>query len=257
MSDRLPDDARRMPVVPTLFTLLNLFLGWLAILRAFDGRPAQGAGFVLLAAVVDKFDGYVARASDSSSDFGRELDSLADMVSFGVAPAMIAIAWGLGPLHGVGAAAALIFTFCGALRLARFNILPPASDKRWFVGLPIPMAAAVPMTIVIAPALASGWPDRLAWQERPDGVGLAWLLAAIMLACAGLMVSNVPYFGFKESRLGRHWRVVLLIFVAILAAIVAAPEYVLPILAIAFALHGPVLYIARLGRARGPAEPVA
>lgn len=237
------EDLRRSyPVLPTIFTLLNLFLGWLAIVRAFDGRPAQGALFVILAAVLDKLDGYVARAMDTSSEFGRELDSLADVVSFGVAPAMVAISWGLSPLHRVGAAAAFVFTACGALRLARFNILPPATDKRWFVGLPIPMAAAVPMTLVVAQAFSTG-----DWRARLDHVGLAWGFAVLMVACAALMVSNIRYFAFKESRVGKRWRHVLVLgFVAILGAILAVPEITLPVLAIAFALHGPVLRVAGL-----------
>ena len=236
-----PDDHRRsIPILPTIFTLLNLFLGWLAIVRAFDGRPAQGALFVILAAVLDKLDGYVARAMDTSSEFGRELDSLADVVSFGVAPAMIAISWGLAPLHRVGAAAAFVFTACGALRLARFNILPPATDKRWFVGLPIPMAAAVPMTLIVAQAFAIG-----DWREKLDDVSLAWGFALLMVACAVLMVSNIRYFAFKESRVSRRWRHVLVLgFVAVLAAILAVPEITLPVLAIGFALHGPVLRVA-------------
>ena len=235
------EQRRSIPILPTIFTLLNLFLGWLAIVRAFDGRPAQGALFVILAAVLDKLDGYVARAMDSSSEFGRELDSLADIVSFGVAPAMVAISWGLWPLQRVGAAAAFVFTACVALRLARFNILPPAADKRWFVGLPSPMAAAVPMTIVLSHAFRAGW------QERVDSPALAWVFAGVMVATGALMVSNIRYFAFKETRVSKRRRhVLVLAFVAILAAILAVPEYTLPMLAIGFALHGPVLRVARL-----------
>lgn len=227
-------------VMPTLLTLLNLFLGWLAILRAFDGRPAQGALFVILAGILDKLDGYVARATDTSSEFGRELDSLADLVSFGVAPAMVVISWGLWPLDRFGAAAAFVFTACGALRLARFNVLPPATDKRWFVGLPIPMAAGVPMTLVLSHAFVAGWRERLA-DER-----LSWAIAAMMIVCAALMVSSFRYYAFKESSVGKRRRhVVVLVFVGILAAILALPHIMLPVLAIGYALHGPVLRAVR------------
>lgn len=245
------DERRVTAVVPTLLTLLNLFLGWLAIVRAFDGRPAQGALFVILAAVLDKLDGYVARATDTSSAFGRELDSLADVVSFGVAPAMVAISWGLGPLERIGAAAAFVFTACGALRLARFNVLPPAADKRWFVGLPIPMAGAVPMTIVLSHAFTHGWRERLTDET------MAWLMAAVMVACGALMVSNLRYYAFKDANVGKRWRhVVVLGFVAVLAAILAAPEITLPVLAISYALHGPALRLARLlGGGRSAARP--
>ena len=229
-------------VVPTVLTLLNLCLGWLAVILAFKGRPADAGILVLFAAVLDAMDGFIARAVSADSDFGRELDSLADVVSFGVAPAMIAVSWGLDPLHRAGVAAAFLFTACGALRLARFNVLAPATDKRWFVGLPSPMAAMVPLSIILSHAVIFGW------NGHAGSPAAAWGLAAVLVISGLLMVSRIRYRAFKDVAVGKQWRmVVALASVLVLAALVAVPEFTFPVLAVGYALHGPALRVLRLG----------
>ncbi len=237
----MTDSPRRMTaVVPTLLTLLNLCLGWLAVIRAFEGRTADAAALVVMAGILDALDGFVARAVAADTDFGRELDSLADVVSFGVAPAMIAVSWGVGDLGRVGVAAAFLFTACGALRLARFNVLAPATDKRWFVGLPIPMAAGIPITVVLSHALMFGW------NGHARSGGAAWGLAAVLVGAGLLMVSRLRYRAFKDVGVGKQWRMVIaLVFVLVLAALVAVPEVALPVLAFGYGLHGLVLRVVR------------
>lgn len=245
MSDAARPPRRVVSVLPTLFTLGNLMLGWIAIVIVLRGGTGPAAICVILAAVLDKLDGYVARATDSASEFGRELDSLADVVSFGVAPAAVALSWGLHDMGraGIGAAIAFFFAACGALRLARFNVLGPAVDKRWFVGLPIPMAAAVPMSLVIAHSLeADDWSARIASR------GVQWGFAALLLACALLMVSKLRYFAFKETHIDKRRRLYFAVAVlAILAFLVAVPSVMLPILALAYAAHGPALRLVGRG----------
>ena len=252
MSDEARAPRRVVSVLPTLFTLGNLMLGWIAIVIVLRGGTGPAAICVLLAAVLDKLDGYVARATDSASDFGRELDSLADVFSFGVAPAAVSLWWGLHDMGraGIGAAIAFFFAACGALRLARFNVLGPAVDKRWFVGLPIPMAAAVPMSIVIAHSLeADDWKVRIASR------GTQWGFAVLLVACALLMVSKLRYFAFKETHIDKRRRLYFALgALVVLTALVAVPSITLPVLAIAYAAHGPVLRLLRQGSSR-PVAP--
>lgn len=252
MNSRRADAPRKViAVVPTLLTLLNLCLGWLAVVRAFEGKPSLAALFVVLAAVLDKLDGFVARATDTSSEFGAELDSLADIVSFGVAPAMISISWGLSSLGRVGVAAAFLFTACGALRLARFNVLPPALDKRWFVGLPIPMAAGMIVSVVLSHALAQD-----SWNARLQDRTMTWFFLALLVGTALLMVSRLRYYAFKDMTVSKRWRMVVpLAAIGVLALLVAAPEVALPLYAAAYLLHGPVLRVFRPGLSAGvPAD---
>jgi CDP-diacylglycerol--serine O-phosphatidyltransferase len=241
---------RAMQLLPTLCTVFNLFFGALAIVKAMDGRFEAASLLILGAAVLDKLDGFVARAVHASSDFGRELDSLADVVSFGLAPALTAWAWALRDLPRFGLAAALLFMACGALRLARFNVQATVTDKRWFIGLPIPMAAAVPATLMFAHA-----------ESLPDGAdqhlgdpGLAWGVLLVLLACAALMVSRIRYHAFKDVHFGRERRVVVVLGLMVVAVLVFAwPSIALPVAAIGYALHGPVLRLFRPAAARAAA----
>ena len=226
---------RGMPIVPSLFTLANLFCGWACVVHAMRGELVQAVPFIGLAIVFDVLDGRIARMTGTTSDFGGELDSLADLVSFGVAPAVLAFQWGLQPLGWVGGVAGFLYVTTAALRLARFNVATP-TDKRHFVGLPSPAAAAVVATTVF---------------YRPDsivGYHHALLALLVVLVPAALMVSTVPYRSFKAFDVHAHrtyqW---VLVFAALGVAIVGRPHEALAVLACVYLLSAPVrLVLARL-----------
>ena len=232
---------RGVYLFPAILTVANFFLGYFAIIKAMDGRPIFGAALILVAGVMDKLDGLVARATNTATEFVKELDSLADVITFGVAPAIISYAWGLNLLGKPGWVVAFIFLTCGTLRLARFNVTASSSDSRYFVGLSIPMAAGVPMTLILA--YEHFHPDQRVLTDR----GLAWVYCIIVLTIALLMVSRVRYLSFKEVHFDRQQRLlVLLALMGLIAAIAAWPGIVLSLMALAFAAHGPVMRVFRL-----------
>src|SRR6186713_1946863 len=153
-----PAPARRRfrrgaAILPSLFTIGNLFLGFWAMVRTIHGQYAEAAPLIFWAILLDVLDGRIARMTGTTSEFGAELDSLADVVSFGVAPALLAYSWGFSTLPRVGWLVAFLFVVCGALRLARFNVQKSSVDGRYFVGLPIPAAAAPVAALVnVSPA---------------------------------------------------------------------------------------------------------
>jgi CDP-diacylglycerol--serine O-phosphatidyltransferase len=173
--------SRGLFVLPTLFTVGNLFCGYLSIWNAIQGHFEWAAGLIFIAALADGLDGRVARLTNTASEFGEEYDSLADVISFGMAPAILLYFWGLSgqpDLQRLGFMVSFLFVVCGSMRLARFNIQTHIVDKRYFVGLPIPMAASVPASIVLAnprvqltrPASFSSSPrrrcSRISWSRR-------------------------------------------------------------------------------------------
>jgi CDP-diacylglycerol--serine O-phosphatidyltransferase len=184
-------------VLPNLFTVTSIFCGFYALtLCAGEASPAQlyqAALAIFFAMFFDGFDGRVARLTRTQSQFGVELDSLADLVSFGVAPAMLVYKWALAPLGFIGLFGAFLFIACGALRLARFNVLSTRADSsRFFVGLPIPLAAGVIVSLVIAHHLTRG-------RELGTGARVPYLVVVTVLSL--LMVSTLRYRTFKDLRL--------------------------------------------------------
>ena len=141
---------RGVYLLPSLFTMGNMFCGYCCIVYAIRGEFATAAPFIGFAMVLDMLDGRVARMTGATSDFGIEFDSLADVISFGMAPALLSFMWGLQPLGRIGWAASFLFVAAAAVRLARFNIQSGSQDKRYFVGMPSPAAAAVPAATVFA-----------------------------------------------------------------------------------------------------------
>lgn len=216
-------------LLPSLLTTANIFCGFVSIVMSFQHEFEKAAVFIMVAGVLDGLDGRIARLMKATTEFGGEYDSLADVVSFGIAPAFLIYVWGLSPLSRYGLLVAFLFLICGAVRLARFNIQHGASDRRWFVGLPIPMAAAVVATSV------------LEFGTRVDDRIMAALLAGLILFTSFMMVSRIRYRSFKD--IGFQSRspfraVVTIAFV--LAAIFLHPPLALLIVAYLYLLSGPV-----------------
>lgn len=195
--------------LPNLFTSMNLVLGYLAILAAVDGRFERAAWAILLSAVFDTLDGRVARLTNTTSRFGVEYDSLCDLVSFGVAPSVLMYYAALKPFGRIGIVVAVVFSLCGALRLARFNVMAEVLPKSYFQGLPIPMAAGALCTAV--------------FFAREFSVDIYHHPALLVLTAALglLMVSTFRFPSFKDIHL-RHRRPftpIALSFAAIFALI--------------------------------------
>jgi CDP-diacylglycerol--serine O-phosphatidyltransferase len=201
-----------MFVLPNLFTCTSIFCGFYALtLCAGEATPAQlyqASIAIIFAMFFDGFDGRVARLTKTQSQFGVELDSLADVVSFGVVPAMLVYRWALSSLGFAGIFISFAFAACGALRLARFNVLaqrPHPGGMRFFVGLPIPLAAGVVVSMVIAHYGGQGGPLSLAARVP---------VAGLVIALALLMVSTVRYRTFKDLRLSPRTAIVFILFCA-------------------------------------------
>lgn len=231
-------------VVPSLFTTANLLCGYIAVVRSLQGDYMFAALAILIAALLDRLDGWVARLTGTSSDFGVQLDSLADVVSFGMAPALMVHMWALSDLPKIVSFVPFLYLAAGSARLARFNIQAPAQDKRYFVGLPIPAAACV---------LASCVFYNPAPVSDPITSGLTALLVAVL---AILMVSKVRYRSFKEIDLRRRTRWVMVILVAMVYFVVASsPEFVALILSFTYLLSGLVPRILTAARHEVRAAP--
>lgn len=253
--DNMPAPQRRRGIylLPNLFTTAALFAGFYAVIAAMSGRFAAAAAAIFVAMVMDGLDGRVARLTDTSSDFGKEYDSLSDMVSFGVAPALVMYQWGFQGLadYGwlwakLGWIGAFYYTGCAALRLARFNTRVAVVDKRYFQGLPSPSAAAV--------IAGSVW---LGTALGIDGGTLAIPAFALTITVATLMVSNVSYYSFKDFSLTRRVRFtmvlpVLLIFVAV----AVNPPLVLFLVFLLYSASGLVLGIVRWRRRHGGLDDI-
>jgi len=233
--------SRGLFILPTLFTVGNLFCGYLSLWCSIRGTFEFAAVLIIAAGVLDALDGRIARMTHSTSKFGEEYDSLADLVSFGVAPAVLAYSWGLADFHRLGWMASFLFVVCGSMRLARFNIQAHVVDKRYFVGLPIPAAAGTVATIVLAT------PERL--------VSRVWMggLLALTVVLSYLMISTIRYRSFKDLDLKRRRPAWILPAIALFFAVVAyRPEFALLTLALVFAASGPVGKLSGVFRRKGP-----
>jgi CDP-diacylglycerol---serine O-phosphatidyltransferase len=198
-------------LLPSMFTVANLFCGYACVVYSTQGDFDTAALFIGIAMVLDTLDGFVARLTKSSTAFGVQLDSLADVVSFGLAPALLAFMWGLWPLKRLGWAAGFIYVTAAAMRLARFNIqTAAATDKRYFVGMPSPAAASVIASTVYL------YPYGL--QEREA----AFPALAMVLVPAFLMVSTIRFRSIKAIDVGWRRSYVALFIVAVAFALIAA-----------------------------------
>ena len=237
--------ARGIYLLPNLFTTGGLFGGFFAIIAASQGKFEAACVAIFVAAVLDGVDGRVARMTNTQSEFGVQYDSLADLVSFGMAPALVMYHWALsamkldGAMFGkVGWLVAFLYAACAALRLARFNSQVGQVDKRWFIGLASPAAAGLMASFV--------------WTCHDlgfSGAELRYVAGVVTVGAGLLMVSRLRYNSFKGSGQGvRSERVpftAILIAVALLIALWIDPPRVLLVASALYALSGPVLWVRR------------
>lgn len=266
---RIRDRARiqnGLSIIPSLFTIGNIFCGYYAIISTLRGNFDNAAIAIGVGTVLDTLDGRIARLMKTASEFGLQLDSIADVLTFGAAPAMLAFAWGLTSTEGIeanvaqhvrqlGWLATFAFVVCGALRLARFNIQsarksPDAISKRYFVGLPIPAAAGTIAAVVHffkSPILL---------------IGSALLWCFLILLVAFLMISTVRYYSFKEFNAKKYGpRFALFSTAMLIGLVIFYSEIVLLLMATIYVSSGPVMKLVQVVRrflpARvSPAEPV-
>ena len=226
-------------LLPNLFTTGNLLCGFTSIVAAINDQYAQAALAILIAVGLDYLDGKVARMTNSSSAFGLEYDSLADLLSFGMAPGLLLYAWTLRSFGPLGWLAAFLFVICGALRLARFNVQATGVQKYTFTGLPIPAAAGVLASAVLLGRQLYGDFHGVE-ADRPLFIVLA------VYALAFLMVSNFKYRSFKRLRINRVWPVPHLLGIAVaISVVVFMPEVSLFLMFFGYALSGPVETLLR------------
>ncbi len=250
-------------VLPNLFTLAALFGGFYGIVMAVNGRFDLATTGIFAAMVLDSLDGRVARMTGTQSAFGEQMDSLADMVSFGAAPALVAYEWALRPLGRWGWIAAFVYCACAALRLARFNVNTGVVDKRYFQGLPSPAAAALVAGFIwLTSAMLIAHREVPLFRALLSAVGgvpagradLSWIMFAITLFAGLTMVTNTPYYSFKDFGGRRSVPFVVLVLIALLFAVISIePATVLFVLFVGYALSGYIIYAWR--RTKG--EPVS
>jgi CDP-diacylglycerol--serine O-phosphatidyltransferase len=235
-----PDDLPARPrkgiyVLPNLFTLAALFGGFYAIVMAMNNRFDLAAMGVFCAMVLDSLDGRVARMTNTQSAFGEQMDSLADMVSFGAAPALIAYEWSLKGLGRWGWVAAFVYCACAALRLARFNVNTSVVDKRYFQGLPSPAAAALVMGYI--------WiMTELQWMDST----ITWIMFAVCLFSGLTMVTNLPYYSFKDIQMKKSVPFAAIVLIALIIAVINIdPPLVLFALFVSYGLSGYAVYVYR------------
>ena len=228
-------------VIPSLFTVANMFFGFLSVVASMRDQYERAAILILIAIFADILDGRVARLTGTTSAFGQAYDSLADVVSFGVAPTLLAFQWGLWEVPRVGMAVAFLFLVAGSIRLARFS--STNHDSVDFVGLPIPAGAgAIAMFVLTSPSPVM----------EPAFIPV---VVAFVLALSLLMVSNLPYKSFKDLNLRRQWPAPTLFLIALVFSLVTLTPHTLSVMAAIYILSAPVAVLTGRVRRRGRGEP--
>ncbi|MDO4997546.1 MAG: CDP-diacylglycerol--serine O-phosphatidyltransferase [Neisseria sp.] len=224
-------------LLPNSFTIAALFSAFFAITQAMHGHFESAAIAVFISMLLDGMDGRVARWTNSQSAFGEQLDSLADMVSFGVAPALIVYKWQLWQFGKLGYSVAFVYCACAALRLALFNTLIGKVDKRWFIGIPSPTAAALLVGLI--------------WVNHSYGGldGVQWFALLLTLFAGLSMVVQIPFWSFKEINVRRKVPFFMMILAMLVVAVVAvSPSLVLFLFFLGYSLSGYVWFARRWWR---------
>jgi CDP-diacylglycerol--serine O-phosphatidyltransferase len=241
-TDKRENIRKGVYVLPNLITAGSLFAGFYVIIASTDGNFVRAAWFIFLSAILDGLDGKVARLTGTTSKFGVEMDSLADVVAFGVAPGVLMYAWALKPFGKLGWLAAFLYVVCGALRLARFNVQVDTVESKRFVGLPIPAAACIVATCVL-----------LFYELGGTGTVKKVSVVFLVFLLAFLMVSNIKYFSLKDPEMFKRQPFRLLVgAIMIMILIVAQPEIMFFIIGMVYMVSGPIEYLVE--RRRGKRE---
>jgi CDP-diacylglycerol--serine O-phosphatidyltransferase len=228
---------RGINLLPSLFTTGNIFCGFYAFIAVLEQEFYLAAWAIVIAIIFDALDGRIARLTNTTSEFGMHYDSLADIISFGIAPAFLVYVWKLKPFGRIGWMAAFLFLLCGALRLARFNAMPEDERSQHFVGLPTPGAAAVIATIVIFSE------DGIFDSLNP------FILVVFVYLLAFLMVSNLEYPAFKKLGIKKRVPFARFLFIVLTLYIFATiPRFALFFISFSFALLGPLGYLYKIAK---------
>ncbi|MCR9186883.1 MAG: CDP-diacylglycerol--serine O-phosphatidyltransferase [Halieaceae bacterium] len=231
-------------LLPNLMTTGALFAGFYAVVAAMRGDFESAAMAIFFAMIFDGLDGRIARMTNTSSKFGAEYDSLSDMVSFGVAPALVMFSWALGELGKFGWSAAFVYVACAALRLARFNTQIDTADKNYFTGLASPAAAAVVASTV--------WVCHdLGWTGQDLPMEVAVLVALLTTVLGLLMMANFPYYSFKGVDFrGRVPFVAMIVLVLVFSLVTLDPPSMFLLAFLVYAASGPIMQLQRWRKAR-------
>lgn len=231
-------------VLPNLVTTCNLFCGFFSVIQAIQGRFVIAAYAIVVAAVFDQLDGRLARITRSTSKFGAEYDSLCDLLSFGMAPALLLFQWSLSPFGRLGWVACFLFVACGALRLARFNVQHGIVEKSYFQGLPIPMAAGIVASSVL-------FFTELDWNPVEN-----WFLLGMTILLAFVMVSSFRYRSFKDLDLKERMHFQYLILgLLVFVVVILKHEIMLFVLFTIYAGLGTLYGFLRLGKSVRKIKP--
>jgi len=243
-------------ILPNLITLSSMFAGFYSIISSLNSDYETAAWSIMIASVFDALDGWVARLTHTSTRFGIEIDSLADVISFGVAPGVLVYTWTLSSFGRVGWLGSFFLVACAALRLARFNVQMGSAEKKHFTGLPSPAAALVIATTVVAYDPIIDILEHLKLRWLADAVGKDYWVLAMTFLVAGLMVSNITYHSIKEANLKERRPFGLLVAIVVFLAVVAYhPALVLFMVSIAYVATGLAEALYKLLRRAKPAEP--
>ncbi len=235
--------GRSVFILPSLFTVGNIFCGYFAIIATMRGDYDQAAQAIGIATILDLLDGRIARLTNSATGFGLQLDSLADVISFVIAPSILALVWGFSTLnHRLGWIAAFTFTICGAMRLARFNV--QAGHLKHFVGLPTPAGGGTIAAIV-----------HFFVEPVKNPIGASLLMGTVFML-AFLMVSTVRYSSLKGLTLGRKSHLTILVIALLVALIYNYSRSTLLAIAVAYVLSGMVQRLVSLVRHKRPSQEI-
>ncbi len=234
-SDRRESLRKGVYILPNLFTTGGLFAGFYGIVATLNGNYFIAAWLILVSSIFDAIDGKVARLTGTTSRFGVEYDSLADLVAFGVSPGLLMYAWALKPFGKLGWLAAFLYVVCGALRLARFNVQVNTVESKRFVGLPIPAAASMVAACVL-----------LFYHLGGSGTIQKVSVLVLIYILALLMVSNFRYYSFKDPELLKRQPFgILVLSIFLILIVIAQPEIMLFSLFFGYIVSGPLSYLVR------------
>ncbi len=241
-------------ILPNLITLSSMFAGFYSIVASFNSDYERASWAIMIASVFDVLDGWVARMTHTATRFGIEIDSLADVISFGVAPGVLVYTWTLSSFGKVGWLGAFFLVACGALRLARFNVQMGSTEKKHFTGLPIPASALVIASTVLAYDEFIQILERLNLMRLAGMFGKDYWVLALTFLLAGLMVSTITYHGLKEANLKERRPFGILVAIAAFLAVVAYhPALVLFLGSITYVAFGIAEALYKLLKKQKPA----